>query len=166
MNDLMKTGLATGVTGTVASVVTAGVLALLAKAEGKGALQPVNATSHWLHGEKAGRVKKADLAHTALGFGTHHASALFWAAPFEAWLSLNPPRSPLKMLRDASVVAAIAAAVDYLLAPKRLTPGWEEVLSKKSVAATFVALALGLTAGGLIAQEMRKGSSRRLFSWR
>ncbi|RWB92797.1 MAG: hypothetical protein EOQ56_36735, partial [Mesorhizobium sp.] len=65
MNGLLKTGLSTGVTGTVASVVTAAFLALLAKAEGKSALQTTNATSHWLHGDKAGAVRKADLAHTA-----------------------------------------------------------------------------------------------------
>ncbi|RWC82886.1 hypothetical protein EN858_29715 [Mesorhizobium sp. M4B.F.Ca.ET.215.01.1.1] len=154
---MLKTGLLTGVTGTVASVVTAAFLVLLAKAEGKSALQPTNATSHWLHGDKAGAVRKADLAHTAVGFGTHHASAIFWAAPFEAWLARNPPRSPLLMLRDASAVAAIAAAVDYLVVPKRLTPGWETVLSKRSIAAAYVALALDLAAGGLVAQEMRKG---------
>ncbi|RWO20264.1 hypothetical protein [Mesorhizobium sp.] len=157
MNGLLKTGLSTGVTGTVASVVTAAFLVFLAKAEGKSALQPTNATSHWLHGDKAGAVRTADLAHTAVAFGTHHASAIFWAAPFEAWLARNPPRSPLLMLRDASAVAAIAAAVDYLVVPKRLTPGWETVLSKRSIAAAYVALALGLAAGGLVAQEMRKG---------
>ncbi|WP_394885661.1 hypothetical protein ACG873_01015 (plasmid) [Mesorhizobium sp. AaZ16] len=90
MNGLLKTGLSTGVTGTVASFVTAAVLALLAKAEGTSALQPTNATSHWLHGDKSGGVRKADLEHTAVGFGTHHASAIFWAAPFEAWLARNP----------------------------------------------------------------------------
>lgn len=42
MNGLLKTGLSTGVTGTVASVVTAAFLVLLAKAEGKSALQPTN----------------------------------------------------------------------------------------------------------------------------
>ena len=41
------------VTGTVASVTSTVALALAARAEGKGALQPVNATSHWLNGGKA-----------------------------------------------------------------------------------------------------------------
>jgi hypothetical protein len=118
----------------VASFVAAAALALLAKAEGKSALQPTNATSHWLHGDKAGAVRKADLAHTAMGFATHHASAIFWAVPFEAWLARSPPRSPLLMLRDASAMAMIAAFVDYLVVPKRLTPGWETVLSKRSIA--------------------------------
>jgi hypothetical protein len=156
VNGFLNVGLSTAVTGTIVSFVTAAVLALLAKAEGKSALQPTNATSHWLHGDKAGAVRKADLAHTAVGFGTHHASAMFWAAPFEAWLARDPQRSPLLMLRDASAVAMIAAVVDYLVVPKRLTPGWETVLSKRSIAATYVALALGLAAGGLIAQAMRE----------
>jgi hypothetical protein len=92
-----------------------------------------------------------------MGFATHHASAIFWAVPFEAWLARSPPRSPLLMLRDASAMAMIAAFVDYLVVPKRLTPGWETVLSKRSIAVAYVALALGLAAGGLVAQEMRKG---------
>src|SRR5215210_7366810 len=102
-------------------------LALLAKKEGKGALQPVNSTSHWLHGEQAGTFTKADLSHTVVGYGTHHASALLWAVLFEKWLDTQLPRTSLGMLRDASVMSAIAAAVDYGVTPKQLTPGWEEV---------------------------------------
>ncbi len=41
-------------TGTVASVTSTLALGLLARSEGKGALQPVNAISHWLNGKKAG----------------------------------------------------------------------------------------------------------------
>jgi hypothetical protein len=166
LDNLMKTVLSTSVTGTVASLVTTAILALLAKAEGKRAFQPTNATSHWLHGEKAGAMEQADLAHTGIGYLTHHASAVFWAAPFEAWLARNHPRSPLMMLRDASVAAALAALVDYGLMPKRLTPGWESVLSKRAMAMGFVALALGLAAGGLISQEIRRRSpNRRIRSW-
>jgi hypothetical protein len=53
------------------------------------------------------------------------------------------------------VVAAIAAAVDYGLVPKRLTPGWESVLTKRSILATYGLLALGLAAGAMITQSGR-----------
>src|SRR5687768_16459966 len=102
-------------------------------AEGKGSLQPTNSTSHWLHGERAGAVWRADSGHTLVGYATHHPSAIF----FERWLAARPPRSPLLLLRAASLVAAIAAAVAYGLVPKRLTPGWEHVLSKRSILATY-----------------------------
>jgi len=154
------------VTGTVASLATTAALAALAKTEGKGALQPTNSTSHWLHGEEAGRVDRADAAHTLVGYGTHHASAFFWALPFEAWLAARPPRSTGELFRDAAVMAGIAATVDYGLVPKRLTPGWEEVLSKRSIAVTFAAMALGLAAGAAISDRAVQGMRRQAMPGR
>jgi hypothetical protein len=52
-------------------------------------------------------------------------------------------------------MSAIAAAVDYIATPKRFTPGWEFVLSKRSMAATYAAMALGMAAGALITQRNR-----------
>jgi hypothetical protein len=143
------------VSGTLASITSTIALALLARAEGKAALQPTNSTSHWLHGEGAGAVKRADAAHTLVGYSTHHASALFWALPFQWWLANRPPRTPLTMLRDASVMSAIAAAIDYGVTPKRLTPGWEAVLRKRSIVATYGALAIGLAVGALMTQRQQ-----------
>ena len=154
--DIGNIALAALITGSIASVVTTVTLVSLARAEGKGELQPVNSTSHWLHGEEAARVRGADAAHTAIGYATHHASALFWAVPFEWWRSRSPDRSASRIARDASVMAAIAAAVDYGMVPKRLTPGWENVLSKRSIAVTYVALAAGLALGALVNQHWRR----------
>lgn len=152
MKSATQIGISALVTGTVASVVSAAVLALLARTEGKGVLQPTNATSHWLHGANAAAHREFDAAHTLVGYTTHHASAVFWAVPFEAWLPARPPRSPGKLLRDACAMSAIAAAVDYGLTPKRFTPGWELVLSRRSLVATYGALALGLAAGAMLAR--------------
>ena len=142
-------------TGSVASVVSTAVLATLAKMEGKGVPQPVNATSHWLHGENAADVGAIDVSHTGVGFATHHASALFWALPFEMWLASHPPRSSLELGRDAAVMSAIAAIVDYGITPRRLTPGWELTLSRKSMVGAFAGLALGLAAGALVSRRIR-----------
>jgi len=156
MKRSMQTGLSAAISGTIVSVATTAVLGLLARTEGKGALQPTNSTSHWLYGKQAGSVRHADVAHTLVGYGTHHASSIFWALLFETWLAARPPRPPLAMLRDALGAAAIAAAVDYGIVPKRLTPGWEAVLSKRSIATTFMAMAVGLAAGGMINKEFRR----------
>jgi hypothetical protein len=94
MDEWMRIGVSALVTGTTASVVSAVVLALLAKAEEKGAVQPINATSHWLHGDEASQHAQPDAAHSLLGYATHHASAVFWAVPFEAWLAIRPPARP------------------------------------------------------------------------
>ena len=147
-------------TGTVASLASTAALALLARSQGKAAVQPTNSTSHWLHGDKAALVRRIDAAHTGVGYATHHASAIFWALTFHWWLSRRPPGSPARLLRDASVMTAIATTVDYVMTPKRLTPGWEEVLPKKSIALAYVAFAVGLTIGALASQPPRKDQNR------
>lgn len=143
------------VTGAVASLASAAALALLAKAEGKGALQPINATSHWLHGDKAAACGELDTRHTVIGFATHYASAVFWALPFEFWRSRRRPASASTLLRGACTTSAIAAVIDYGVTPKRLTPGWELVLSKRSLVVAYGVLALGLAAGTALAHGKR-----------
>lgn len=161
MNSLMdnrwtQIGLSAVVTGTIATLVSTAALAALAKTEGKGAFQPTNATSHWLNDDEAAEVDLPTVEHTGVGFLTHHASAIFWAAPFEAWLAINPPRTYWTLLRDAFAMSGVAAIVDYGLTPKQLTPGWELVLSKKSMVATYVVFAFGLAAGAVASQRLRE----------
>jgi len=138
-----------------AGVASAAALSLLSTLEGEGPWRPSNATSHWLHGDEAAAHRELDLAHTGLGLATHQASAAFWAVPFAAWLARRPRRTGAEMLRDSTAMAAFAGAFDYLLVPKRLTPGWELAVSTRSVVGGFVAMALGLAAGGLLAQSAR-----------
>ncbi|WP_424361716.1 hypothetical protein [Methylocystis parvus] len=157
-NKWSQLGLSAAVTGTVAALVSAAALAALARAEGKGALQPLNATSHWAQGDAAAKVELPSASHTLVGFATHHLSTIFWAAPFEAWLALNPPRTFINLLRDAFVMSGIAFAVDYGATPKRFTPGWELVLSKKSMFASYVWLAFGLAAGALVSDQVREST--------
>ena len=145
----MKTILLAGTASAIASTLALG---LLAKLEGKGALQPINATSHWLHGEAAARFKDADIAHTGVGLATHQAATFFWAGLFNVWLSARRPQRPMSLFTQALAVSAIAAAVDYGATPKRFTPGWEFVLSKRSMAAAYAAMAFGMAVGGLLAQ--------------
>jgi len=130
----------------------------MAKSEGRGALQPLNATSHWLHGDMAAGFSEADASHTLVGAGTHYISSIFWAVPFQAWVDSRPAKSAASLLRKAALVSAIAAAVDYGATPKRLTPGWELVLSKQSLFATYGSMALGLAAGGLLLRHFRDGT--------
>ena len=90
MDTTLRLSISALVTGTVASIVSTVALAALARSEGKSGVQPTNSTSHWLHGDEAARRENADIAHTSVGYATHHASAVFWALPFEAWLAKNP----------------------------------------------------------------------------
>jgi hypothetical protein len=144
--------------GAGAALASAAVAGAAARVEGKGALQPLNATSHWLHGRGAGRVRRLDGAHSGVGIGTHALSALFWAVPYALWLRRKPDPAPVDILAVdiiavAAATAAVAAAVDYLAMPRRLTPGWELALDRGGVAATFVGLGLGLAGGALVARR-------------
>ena len=143
------------VTGTVASVTSTVALALAARAEGKGPLQPVNATSHWLNGDEAASRKGVDASHTLVGYATHHAATIFWAAIFEAWMDARSPRSASRLLASAMAMSAIAAAVDYGPTPRRFTPGWEFVLSRRGMALGYAAMALGLATGTSILRPRR-----------
>ena len=135
------------ISGTAASLTSSVALAVAAKAEGRGALQPVNATSHWLHGPRAADVRAGDLAHTGVGYATHHAATIFWAILFEVLVARRRAAAPHPLLRDAAVTATVAVAVDYLATPKRFTPGWEYVLSKRSMAAVYAAMGVGFAVG-------------------
>ncbi len=145
MNTLQRAS----ISGSLASVAIALALAVLARREGKRALQPINATSHWLHGNRAGRVRKADAAHTLVGYLTHHASAIFWAYFLERWLG-SRRRGILAVLPRAAAMSGIAAAVDYGVVPRRLTPGWEHVVSNRSLKTAYVVLGLARAAGALL----------------
>ena len=139
------------VSGSVASITSTVALALLARSEGKGALQPLNSTSHWLNGSQAADVEGADLAHTVMGYATHHAATIFWAFLFEEWLERRPARDAAGLVGDALLMSAVAAVVNYGATPKRFTPGWEFVLSRGAMAAAYGAMAVGLAVGSAIA---------------
>jgi hypothetical protein len=141
------------ISGTLASVTSGIALGLASKAEGKAAAQPLNATNHWLQGDRAASVKRTDVSHTVIGYGTHLAATIFWAAIFNQWTAHRPPAAALPMLRDALAISAIAATVDYALTPHRFTPGWELNLSTRSMGVAYVAMGLGLAAGALLPQR-------------
>jgi hypothetical protein len=143
------------ISGTVASAVSAAVLGVLAKAEGAEAVQPINATSHWLRGDQSGKVTAIDAKHTGTGLATHHGACLMWALLFETLRAASPDAGPARIARDATTISIIAALVDYGVVPKRLTPGWEEPLPIRSVAGGFAGLALGLAIGGMITGQRR-----------
>jgi hypothetical protein len=70
MRSWVDTAAAALISGTAASLAMTAALALLAKKEGKGALQPINSTSHWLHGEQASLTRS--LVCPILDWGSEH----------------------------------------------------------------------------------------------
>jgi hypothetical protein len=142
------------ITSAAASATTGAALMLLGRHEHRGALTPLNASSHWLYGDHVGRKRRADLAHTGVGLATHHLAVMFWSLALES--ALGGAKKTLPELALAGALnSASAAAFDYLVVPRRLSPGWELALSRKAMTGAFAAMALGL-ATGAAAARMRK----------
>jgi hypothetical protein len=105
------------------------------------AVAPINATSHVVYGAEAGDVVALDWKHTMLGLAINAGASVFWATLYERLFG----RAVVgRSLLGGGVVAALAYFVDYHLMPKRLTPGWEERVSVRSLAMIFGAMALSL----------------------
>jgi hypothetical protein len=138
------------VCGSLASVAAALTLAAASRNESRSAAAPINATSHWLHGDSAATHENFDLPHTGVGYATHHGAAIFWAGLFEALRRRSGRADWHAVARDATVASATAAFVDYVLTPHRLTPGWELVLSKKSMALAYIAMAAAFATSELL----------------
>jgi len=147
------------VSGSCAGLGSSAALALAARLEGKAALRPVNASSHWRSGPDAASCEALDVEHTLVGFTTNFVASLFWAVFFAGWQARRNSATATAVLRDALVMSAVAAAVDYGATPKRFTPGWELALSKKGMAIGYGGLALGFWIGTLMTR--RDGEPRR-----
>jgi hypothetical protein len=150
-----KTALQRGaVSGVTSSLASTAALALLGKGEANSSYAPTNAISHWIWGEKAARRDRPSLHYTLVGYLIHHASATFWAVLFERFLGgLLDRRSPRTTLAAATAASAVACFTDYQLTPRRLRPGYEERLSRPSLAVVYAAFGMGLAAGAMLCRR-------------
>jgi hypothetical protein len=99
------------VTSLAGSAASAFALMILSALEGRGALRPINATSHWLHGrDAADRPPEPTARHTAVGLVTHHLATMFWSVLLEKWLGPRGRTLPELAIAGAST-AALAAVV-------------------------------------------------------
>jgi len=142
------------VAGSLASLLSTALLALTGRRKSGSALAPINAVSHWYWGDKALHRQEADLAHTVVGYATHHGAALFWATVYAALASDKPAlRTTQGVLAGAAVTSAAAYFTDFKLTPHRFTPGYEHRLSTDALVAVYAAFAVGLAAGALALRD-------------
>jgi hypothetical protein len=59
----------------------------------------------------------------------------------------------VRALEVGTVASAVACFTDYQLTPPRLRPGYEERLSKPSLAVVYAAFGAGLAAGALLCRS-------------
>jgi len=141
------------VSGAVASVLSTAVLALCGQIENRRPAGPINGPSQWVFGRWAARVRQPSLRHTLTGFLVHHVMATGWAFLHERAFGEHKAQQPFsKRLGRAAVTAVAANIVDFQLTPKRLRPGFETQLSRKSLFAVYAAFAIGLA---LVAPTVR-----------
>ena len=147
------------VSGTLAAAAVTLVASLAARRAGGSSAAALNATSHFLWGERAGREDAYSMKYTGTGFAANYGASVFWALFYEA-LGRGKRRTPARALLDGALISAAAYVTDYHVVPKRLTPGFELRLPGPALACVYAALALGLSARDLINARARAARAR------
>ncbi|NHN87077.1 hypothetical protein [Acetobacter conturbans] len=142
---------ASAIGGTLTS--TAALMMLSAKRTGSP-WPGLNCTAHWLKGDKAALVPTPDLVHTGTGFATSAGAIVFWAALYEAALGTGK-LSFGRFLAATAALGPVAIVADYGATPKRFTPGWELLFSKRDMTLIYTALVLGMAAGSTAIRPFR-----------
>ena len=147
------------VTAALASAVTSVTALLLSKVLTGRAAAGLNATSHIVWGDSAGRVKATDFKHTAVGAALHVGAMAGWAAVHEL---MPRARWPLAAVSKGALVSALAYLVDYYVVPKRLTPGFEKHFTPGGMMLMYGALAGALGVGEVVASSDLNSQARAL----
>jgi hypothetical protein len=147
-NQAFRDGL---VSGTVASVVSTVSLAIFGKAELDKSAAPINGPSQWVWGRHASYENRFSFRYTVIGYAIHHAASIFWAILHEKLRQqLGPAPNKTAAVAPAIVITTVAYAVDFHVIPKRLTPGFEHRLSKRSLLTVYATFAIGLATVALM----------------
>lgn len=141
------------VSGTLAGLFSAVMLAVTGKRETGSAVAAFNAESHWLWGDESLNEDRPTLRHTLTGMVTHQLSTVLWATLYAMVRGKRQTRSVPEALLGGIATSAAAAAIDYTLVPKRLTPGFEHRLSTGSMVGVFAAIAGGIALGALLLRD-------------
>lgn len=151
--DAMRDG---AISGSIASVVSTAALASCSLQEKHSPFAPTNAVSHVVWGDRAIHEDAPTLRYTLLGYAIHHASAVGWGILYEKWFGqLAEKKSIGPALASSAAMAGLTYVVDYKLTPKRLQPGFENRLSKRSLSLFYVVFGAGLALRGLLAARRR-----------
>jgi hypothetical protein len=144
------------VSGTLAALAVTAAASALARRSGGSSAAALNATSHVLWGDSAGRQDAYSAKYTATGFATNYGASVFWALAYEALG--RGKRTRLRALIDGALTAVLAYVVDYHVVPRRLTPGFEMRIPRSALLVVYAALAGGLSARDLVTPAGSSGS--------
>ena len=161
VESLWTTALGRGlIVGSVASVASMVALGRGSAVETTG----TNAITRRLYGDRAKRGVNA--RSTLPSYLIHHASSVLWGVVYEKFFrGRERERTPNSAFAEAAAVAAIAAASDYLLAPRRLTAGFEAP-SLRSTALVYATFAAGLLGARYVLDRTEAQRLKRIPRWR
>lgn len=143
--------------GAWAALISGLLLVRQGRRDARSGAAPLNAISHWLWPDRALRHRGLSARYTLTGAFIHWGASCFWSAIYEGHrqagaLGSPPPPAPANEalsndLVDALALSAIAAWVDLVLVPPRLSPGFERQLSDASLCRVYLAFGAGLAWG-------------------
>ena len=154
MNQWKRAARQALISGTTSSVLSTVAMVVAGAIENRAPAGPVNGPSQWIFGRRAARHRSFKPVYTVAGFLIHHATATGWALLHELVFGRRKAeQTPARRLRNAAITATVANVVDYQLTPRRLQPGFDAQLSRKSLLAIYAAFAVGLTVYEMTTQD-------------
>lgn len=139
------------ITGSIASITSTVALALAGRRENGHAAAPINAVSHWVWDRESLAANQPTARHTATGYLVHHGAAVFWGVLHAgAWGMHARNKRLAPAIMGAAAASAMACFVDMRLTPRRLTPGFEHRLSRRSLALTYASFGAGLAVASML----------------
>lgn len=141
--EAVPDGVASGVWAATLSTIVLAVCGRREEGDGAG---PVSAPSKWVLGDHAAHEPRPSMGKALLGHTIHTGATILWAVAFEGWRhAQSAPHALPVVARGAVATAAAACFGDYVVAPRRLTPGFERRLSSGALFWTYAAIAAALT---------------------
>ncbi|WP_084675797.1 hypothetical protein [Caballeronia insecticola] len=135
--------------GTTAAITSALVASREASHNGASSIAPLNAVAHCIWPVEAMKEQRLSARLTGTGAFIHWGASVFWGTLFETLL-LRRRAPPSRIIRMAAVTAATAYVVDYHVVPKRITPGFEAHMPRRSFLPVYIALGAGLALARLL----------------
>lgn len=147
------------VSGTAAALASSVMLALCGWIENRKPFGPNNGPSQWLWGTPAARRTDFSPRYTLPGYFIHHAMSLMWSRMHHFVFAPRARSQPLQQrVAQGAATAAVACFVDYRLTPRRLQPGFEQQLSRKSLFLVYASFGIAM---GLATYCLTRNSGER-----
>lgn len=154
VSEMEDTARSSIIPGAVAAAAVCSAIALLGRSDTGSAIAPINASSHVIWGQRAGQVEKVTLGQTLPGLAINVGASFWWALVFEKLFGRKMDRGGAgTAIASGVATAALAYVVDYKLVPQRLTPGWEQRLTNRSLFTSLGIMGVGLGIGALLARK-------------